>query len=78
MPLEVVYGPAELFGIGMHDLYIEQGIKQLTTLVGNICQTSDTGNMMRIELQWCQVQAGTSQSRLTSQKPPSITSKPAG
>jgi hypothetical protein len=38
---------------------IEQGIKQLTALVGHIRQDSETGRLMRIELQWCQVQAGT-------------------
>ena len=58
-PKEVVYGPRELFGFGMHDYYIEQGIKQLTALVGHIRQDSETGRLMRIELQWCQVQAGT-------------------
>jgi hypothetical protein len=58
-PKEVIYGPKELFGFGIHDFYIEQGIRQLTALVGHIRQNSETGNMMRIELQWCQVQAGT-------------------
>jgi hypothetical protein len=58
-PKEVVYGPSEFFGFGMHDYYIEQGIRQLTALVGHIRQDSETGRLMRIELQWCQVQAGT-------------------
>jgi ribonuclease HI/exonuclease III len=58
-PKEVVYGPQELFGFGIHDYYIEQGIKQLIALVGHIRQDSETGRLMRIELQWCQVQAGT-------------------
>jgi hypothetical protein len=59
-PKEVIYGPEELFGFGIHDYYIEQGIRQLTALVGHIRQDSETGRMMRIELQWCQIQAGTS------------------
>jgi ribonuclease HI/exonuclease III len=59
MPKEVIYGPAELFGVGCHDYYVEQGVRQLVTLFGHIRQQSATGNMMRIELQWCQVQAGT-------------------
>ena len=59
MPKEVIYGPPELFGIGVHDYYIEQGVQQLVTLFGHIRQTSETSKMMRIELQWCQVQAGT-------------------
>jgi hypothetical protein len=57
-PKEVVYGPKELFGYGIHDYYIEQGIPQLTALVGHIRQDSKTCRLMRIELQWCQVQAG--------------------
>jgi ribonuclease HI len=59
MPKEVIYGPPALFGIGMHDYYIEQGIHQLLALFGHIRQDSETSRMMRIELQWCQVQAGT-------------------
>ena len=59
MPKEVIYGPPELFGIGIHDYYIEQGIHQLLALFGHIRQNSETSRMMRIELQWCQVQAGT-------------------
>jgi uncharacterized protein YqgQ len=49
-----------LFGIGVHDLYIEQGIHQLLAFFGHIRQNSDTSKMMQIELQWCQVQARTS------------------
>ena len=58
-PKEVVLGPSELFGFGVHDYYVEQGIRQLTALVGHIRQDSEVGRMIRIELQWCQVQAGT-------------------
>ena len=64
-PKEVVYGPRKLFGFGMHDLYVEQGIHQLSTLVGHIRQDSEMGRMIRIELQWCQVQAGISSQLLT-------------
>ena len=58
-PKEVIYGPSELFGFGIHDYFIEQGIKQLTALIGHVRQNSETSRMMRIELQWCQVLAGT-------------------
>ena len=64
-PKEVVYSPRKLFGFGMHGLYVEQGIRQLSTLVGHIHQDSETGRMIRIELQWCQVQAGISTQLLT-------------
>jgi hypothetical protein len=60
-PKEVIYGPRKLFGLGVNDYYIEQGIKQLTALAGHVRQDSQTSRMMRIQLHWCQVQAGTEQ-----------------
>lgn len=60
MPREVVYGPKSLGGLGLHDYYVEQGIRQISALVGHVRQSSTTGNMMLLELQWCQMQAGTS------------------
>jgi hypothetical protein len=69
-PKEVVYGPSELFGFGMHDYYIKQGICQLTALVGHIRQDSETGRLIRIELQWCQVQSGTATHLLGETKDP--------
>jgi hypothetical protein len=59
-PKEVVYGPVEMGGFGFHDLFIEQGIHQVTALVGRLREKkSSTGNMMKIELDWCHLQAGT-------------------
>jgi hypothetical protein len=58
-PKEVIYGPRELFGLGIHNYYIEQGIQQLTALLGHVRQDSETSRMVRIELHWCQLQAGT-------------------
>lgn len=49
MPREVVYGPLSLFGVGIHDLYVEQGIKQISVLVGHLRQDSETGRMMQIK-----------------------------
>jgi hypothetical protein len=61
-PKEVVYGPTSMGGFGLHDLFIEQGIHQVTALVGHLREKkSTTGNMMRIELDWCHVQAGTAE-----------------
>jgi hypothetical protein len=55
---EVVYGPVEMGGFGFHDLFIEQGIHQVTALVGHLREKkSNTGNMMN-ELDWCHLQAG--------------------
>jgi hypothetical protein len=59
-PKEVVYGPVEMGGFGFHDLSIEQGIHQVTALVGHLREKkSNTGKMMQIELDWWQLQAGT-------------------
>jgi hypothetical protein len=35
-PKEVVYGPPAMGGLGFHDLIIEQGIHQVTALVGHL------------------------------------------
>ena len=51
MPREVVFKPKEMGGVGMHDYYIEQGIRQIFSLVGHTRQNSDTGQIMMIELQ---------------------------
>jgi hypothetical protein len=52
--------PVEMGGFGLHDLYVEQGIRQVSALVGHLREPkSKTGQMMRIELDWCHVQAGT-------------------
>jgi hypothetical protein len=57
-PKEVVYRPVEMGGFGFHDLFIEQGIHQVTALVGHLREPqSKTGNMMKIELDWCHLQA---------------------
>jgi hypothetical protein len=57
---EVVYGPVELGGFGFHDLFVDQGIHQVTALVGHLREKkSKTGIMMKIELAWCHLQAGT-------------------
>jgi hypothetical protein len=46
-------------GISMHALFIEQGIQHVVALVGHLRQDSKTGKMMKIELDWCHLQAGT-------------------
>jgi hypothetical protein len=59
-PKEVVYGPVEMGGFGFHDLFIEQGIQQVTALMGHLREAkSKTGKMMKIEMDWCHLQAGT-------------------
>jgi hypothetical protein len=47
-------------GFGFHDLFIEQGIHQVTALVEHLRENkSNTGNMLKIELDGCHLQAGT-------------------
>jgi hypothetical protein len=36
-------------GLGLHDLYVEQGVRQISNLVGHLHQASATGRMMTIE-----------------------------
>ena len=57
-PREIVFGPPSLGGIGMHNLYVEQGIRHLSSLLGHVRQSGTTGSMMLAQLQWCQIQAG--------------------
>ena len=58
MPRTVVYGPIRLGGIGLHDMYIEQGIRQIMLLVGHIRQESETSFLIEASIQWCHIQAG--------------------
>jgi hypothetical protein len=67
-PKEVIHGPRELFGLEILDYFVEQGIQQLTALTGHVRHESETSKMMRIELQWCQVQAGTANHLLSDPK----------
>jgi len=67
MPREVVFGPLCAGGLGFHDLYIEQGIKHVQCLVGHLREPdSQTGKMLRIEMDWCQRQAGIGTHLLTN------------
>ena len=80
MPREIVFGPHSLGGIGLHNLYVEQGIRHISGLIGHLRQGSTTGLLMLAQVQWCQIQAGCGFSLL--HKPsltfPSITLKTVG
>ena len=58
MPRTVVYGPIRLGGIGLHDMYIEQGLRQIMLLVGHIRQGSETRFLIEASIKWCHIQAG--------------------
>jgi ribonuclease HI len=59
LPRAIVFGPAELGGIGLHEHYIEQCIQHITTMMGHIRQPGRTGDMIRCTLRWQQRLAGT-------------------
>ena len=69
LPRAVVFGPVAMGGLGLHDLYVEQGVQQILALVGYSREASETSWMMTIELEWCQVQAGAGVNLLESPQP---------
>jgi hypothetical protein len=46
MPLEVVFGPASIGGLGLRHLYVEQGCQKTSALLEHIRQHSRLGKMM--------------------------------
>jgi hypothetical protein len=58
MPLEVVFGPTCIGGIGLRHLYIEQGSQKTSALLLHIRQHSRLGEMVWTAIQWIQVAAG--------------------
>jgi hypothetical protein len=46
LPRAIVFGPAELGGIGLHEHYIEQCIHHITTMMGHTRQPGQTGDMI--------------------------------
>ena len=67
---EILYGPLELGGANFRHLYIQQGVGQVTTFVKHWRLQSTAGKLLRIALEWFQVQAGVSYSILTHVKHP--------
>ena len=58
MPLEAVYGPISIGGIGLQHLYVAQGCQKISALLQHIRQHSRLGKMMWTLIQWTQVTAG--------------------
>jgi hypothetical protein len=58
MPLEVVFGPTCIGGIGRRHLYIKQGCQKTSVLLLRIRQHSRLGKMVWTAIQWIQVIAG--------------------
>lgn len=66
MPRAVIFGPIEYGGLGIHSHYTEQCIQHITTLVGHLRQPGRIGDLIRCELRWSQLLAGTSTPILAS------------
>ncbi len=58
-PRVVLYGPPEMGGLQLRDLYIEQGIAQIMTLLRHVYSNTTVGNMIMIAIQSLQMEAGT-------------------
>ena len=65
---EILYGPLELGGANFRHLYIQQGVGQVTTFIKHWRLQSTAGKLLRIALEWFQIQAGVSFSILTDVK----------
>jgi hypothetical protein len=59
-PRQVLFAGKAAGGAGLHNLYIEQGLRQITALIGHIRQRSRTGELIKITLAWAQLIAGVS------------------
>ena len=58
MPRAVVYGPIQLGGINIPDLYIIQGMEQAIKILQHVQHRSSLGHMILITLEWSQLVAG--------------------
>ena len=55
----VIYWPEERGGLGIKNLYIEQSVEQIKALTQHIQLASPLGKIMRININWVQLIAGT-------------------
>ena len=58
-PRAAVFGPAEMGGLALRDLVVEQGIAQIMTLMDHLYNKTETGKLIRISLATLQMEAGT-------------------
>jgi hypothetical protein len=56
----IVFGSPLYGGLGLHDLYLEQGIAQLQLFIRHLRAQSPQGKLLHIALTWWQLQAGVS------------------
>jgi hypothetical protein len=66
----IVFGSPQYGGLGLRDLYLEQGIAQLQLFIRHLRAESPQGRLLQISLAWWQLQAGVSWSLLEFPKQP--------
>ena len=65
MPLEIVFGPKEIGGLGLRHLFAEQGTAKSIALLKHIRTSRDLGQALEIKLLWDQRIAGIGHSILS-------------
>jgi hypothetical protein len=58
LPTEAIYGPTELGGIGLQDLYVMQGTRRVITIMEHVRCQSKLGQMIQATIQWTQHSLG--------------------
>ncbi|KAI2498581.1 hypothetical protein MHU86_15925 [Fragilaria crotonensis] len=58
IPTSIRHGPIELGGLGLYDLRTEVGVEAIKFFRNAIYSDSETGNLLRINLQYSQLEAG--------------------
>ena len=58
LPTSIRHGPMEFGGLGMYDLRTEAGIESLKYLRNAIYSDSEPGNLIRLNIQYSQLEAG--------------------
>ena len=65
----IVFGSPLYGGLGLRDLYVEQGIAQLQLFIRHLRAESPQGELLQISISWWQLQAGVSWSLLQHPQP---------
>ena len=58
LPTSIRHGPIEMGGLGMYDLRTETGIEAIKFLRNSIYSDSEPGNLIRINIQYSQLESG--------------------
>ena len=58
IPTSLRHGPVELGGLGLYDLRTEAGIEAIKFLRNSLYNDSESGNLIRLNLQYSQREAG--------------------